>query len=854
MIPWRAGKPSPVLCAVLSGAVVFFGMVPQARGQGLLEAEVRRRAADAVTARAALEAGDAAYEKGDFGEAVAQYGKARELLAPSPKTAALREAATRRYAQAAVEHGKRLAKGGRLKEARGLIDGVLAREVAPDDEGAVRLREQLDDPLRYEQALDKGHAKEVDRVRRLLYMAESAYNTGKYDGAMKAYEEVIRLDPYNRAARRGMERVSEEKARYYKSAYDETRARVLAKVDAGWEDVRHRNVIDEVLAVPGEEVAVVGQPQGDRAVIEKLRMMEVDQVDFAKATLQEAVDFLREKSEKLDPGREGVNFLIDMGSGDSEEAKEIMARRFDLRIRSVPMSVVLQKVAEATGTGYEVEEYAVVFRPLGLETGALQTRRFRVPPDFLSREAVGRQNEGRDPFAVDEAGERGEVLTRLLSAEELLKKNGVSFPEGAFASYIPKGNILMVRNTRKNLAQVEQLVRLMTVEEPVQVAVRVTIIDVLEDRLRELGYDWLISPVPTGSRFTVGGGTQGNAGAIGAIPFGVLGGRDPITAGNRSGSQATAVDSIEGAMNRARPRVDRMSRFFDSKGNDLQNRITPGQTDSASFKRAPGSLSITGFLNKAAYQGLLRGMNRKKGVDLMTKPEVITRPGQRASVENIREMIYPSEYEPPEIASKVGEVFIDLGTGETALGFGGSMVPAHPTAFERAKIGTVLEVEPIVDREKGIINLRLAPVIKEFEGFINYGTPFGQAMQIVYDPDQVIPGLAPPPDPPGNPFGASWVIEALSAEQPNDILMPVFKTVKLDTNVNIYSGATVVLGGLLSQDIHKVRDKTPILGSLPYIGRFFQNEQDIPVRRAVVILVNAEILDPTGQRLGGGVE
>jgi secreted protein with Ig-like and vWFA domain len=75
----------------------------------------------------------------------------------------------------------------------------------------------------------------MEDVRRKLYTAEGGYNLGKYDEAQKAYEEVLRIDPYNKAARRGMEQVATARQDYYRAAYDQTRAQLLVDGDEAQE-------------------------------------------------------------------------------------------------------------------------------------------------------------------------------------------------------------------------------------------------------------------------------------------------------------------------------------------------------------------------------------------------------------------------------------------------------------------------------------------------------------------------------------------------------------------------------------------------------------------------------------------
>ena len=75
----------------------------------------------------------------------------------------------------------------------------------------------------------------VEEVRKLLSDAEGYYNSGRYDLAFKKYEQVLNLDPYNVAARRGEEKINLTKTHYGEEAYNETRSRQLWQVQKGWE-------------------------------------------------------------------------------------------------------------------------------------------------------------------------------------------------------------------------------------------------------------------------------------------------------------------------------------------------------------------------------------------------------------------------------------------------------------------------------------------------------------------------------------------------------------------------------------------------------------------------------------------
>jgi general secretion pathway protein D len=47
--------------------------------------------------------------------------------------------------------------------------------------------------------------------------------------------------------------------------------------------------------------------------------------------------------------------------------------------------------------------------------------------------------------------------------------------------------------------------------------------------------------------------------------------------------------------------------------------------------------------------------------------------------------------------------------------------------------------------------------------------------------------------------------------------------------------------------VQNVEDKTPILGSIPIIGRLFQTQARKTTSTAILFLVHVELMDPTGR-------
>jgi general secretion pathway protein D len=82
---------------------------------------------------------------------------------------------------------------------------------------------------------------------------------------------------------------------------------------------------------------------------------------------------------------------------------------------------------------------------------------------------------------------------------------------------------------------------------------------------------------------------------------------------------------------------------------------------------------------------------------------------------------------------------------------------------------------------------------------------------------------------------------------PNIINQPIFSTRKVTTSVSVWDGQTVVLGGLMREDVQKTEDRTPILGDIPLVGRLFRSNAEQHIKRNLVIFVTARLINPGGQ-------
>lgn len=782
---------------LLISLVGLCSVIP-AFSQGLAERERIRRENLIVEAEQHLFDGRAAYAKGDFETAVQQYRAALDKTPQGSAAASRRKAISEHLGDGSVALSQKYRQIGKYDEAREMLEAVLL--VDPTNQAAIRQLEYLDDPIRTNPALTYEHTQNVDRVRRLLYLGEGYYNLGQFDKAEVEFNSVLRIDAYNKAARRWLEKCAAIKSDYYRAAYDETRAQLLLEVDKAWE----LTVAPEL-----EDVAEFQQTNGFEAesrgsyITNKLRSIIIPTVDFEDTTVDEAVDFLRMRSRELDtttidPSRKGVNFIV-RGSqgGDSDVNASLLseddlgaasgdpttARIPQLKLQNVPLVQVLQFICDLAKLRYRVDEYAVTLLPLdSADTSELITRTWNVTPTFiadLGGSAGGTSAVSDDPFG-DSAGSESS-LGAPQSVQELLLTSGVDFADGATANFLAATSTLIVKNTINNLDLVDTIVERVNRQTPKQIKISTKFVEVTQENNDEIGFDWNLTVPGTG--FGIRGGSVGNGTEI---TDGVFGGR-PITSGIRSGDYAASTDNISSL-------------------------ISNSNTSVGDILSAPGILSLGGILSGNTVEMIFRGLSQKRGVDLMTAPSVVARSGDTAKIEVIREFIYPTEYEPPEIPNNV------RATGVFPV------TPATPTAFETRNTGVILEIQPTTGETNDyVINLDFAPEIVEFEGFLNYGS--------------AITGISTDGDP--------IIITD------NRIEMPVFSTRRVSTALTIYDGHTVAVGGLMREDVQNVEDKVPILGDIPLIGRLFQSKAENRTKSNLIIFVTAQVIDATGRPIRG---
>jgi general secretion pathway protein D len=318
-----------------------------------------------------------------------------------------------------------------------------------------------------------------------------------------------------------------------------------------------------------------------------------------------------------------------------------------------------------------------------------------------------------------------------------------------------------------------------------QVHIEAKFMEVEQKILNELGVNWNLSPT-----LVTGGTTQ----------------VDPAATVNA----ATNLRSINSVFATNNSTVNSLR----VTGNPAIPQPAPRFPGGANLGSTSSTYSGTvGIIGAETLGVAIRAIEENSGSDLMSSPSLTVLDGKTAVIKVAQLLRYPQAY---------GDTQSNVGTASTT-GTGGSSTSVAITAgtpqdFTVQEVGVTLEVTPTVAADDSIA-LNLKPKVTEFEGFVEYG-------------------------------GTSIAISGnVTVSVPSGFFQPIFSTREVTTDVTVFDGATVVIGGLTREEVKTVDDKVPVLGSIPLIGAAFRSSGKTIQKKSLMVFVTANLVSPGGATL-----
>lgn len=816
-----------VLFSLAATAAVAFSPCAYAQGDA---PETARRQMALRDAMQQVQEARHAYTDKKYSQAVEHYRNALAVIPKAPATEKQQTFIKDSLSDALIATAMDYRTVGRTEEALSFLKEAI--ELSPSNDRARKELLRTEDPVRTNPALTPQHVGNVEEVNRLLELGHGYIDLGVYDKAIATFESVLRIDAYNTAAQRGIESARKRQQQYYATAHDAYRAKALTEVERLWDEEVPQ---DADLNMPAEGQGMVMQDdEAETRIGAAIGEMVMPQVVFDDAPVTDVVEALQaqirrfEASGASSAGRP-VNLTANFGTADSQGYKDIMSRRVNLNLSDVSLRQVLDALARQLGVTYYVTPLGVELAYSGRDFGPMVERIYTVAPHFFDAEVGGGDDDEDDDFSSS-----SRVVVKRVNPVQALKGMGISFPEGANARYDASTRQLTVRNTPFNQEEIAGLLSVPLDAPSRSVVLNIMAVEVNENDLKELGFEWMVN-MNLGTDFLYAAGgpitTAALAGwPLGGIPAAQQGANNPLgsmTEGLRSGGQAVSADNID--------------RLITTGG------VSAFNAAGSAGAKAPGILSLRGIWREGDVAMIMRGLEQKKGADILYNPRLVLTPGaeQQCTFTNVREMFYPETYSEPQIAT----MSLNLGNYNNGDNNNNNnrnrtarstvATAAHPEEFTRfgmsedsvGGIGAVVQVHDAQVAQDGqLVTLALTVTLNDFEGFINWGSPIKSVMMT----DDASKG-----------FSYVTLTE-------NHILKPVFKRHMENTKVSVAPGSVIVMGGLQEARSVKYEDKLPVLGDLPLVGRLFRSEGSEKVRKAFLFFVKVDLVDPTGRDVLSG--
>ncbi len=731
------------------------------------------------------------------------------------------------------------------------------------------------------------------RLALLLRQGQVLVQTQQWAKAMEKYNEVLVIDPYNITAIDALRRV------YLKQLDAGHRRRSAVVLE------RHAEALWGMVAPIVTHTQAAQEADTEETITKidlagttqkKLNEITLERIDFDEVSISQVVQFLKHTSKDKDPDHVGVNFVLrfntdntssinntstieSSGEGDEEgvieeyeseegnnnivvpanygmqnnqeegndnegedvfggdeegnnefgdghitldeEGNQVVRQTEDtpvtLSVENVSLYNAIRYICKSANLHFRVEDYAVVIAAQDVPLDEFVRKTFPVEKEVFGLSDF--EGENVKQFFVD---------------------RGVVFPTGATVRFDDATSRLTVYNTPEALEQIDDLIEQFNVSDP-QVLIQVKFVEVEMNDLKELSFEYSFGrPAPTDSEalnagtYTLLDPTPGNEGVIAESDFAIYY-PNMEAAGVRSNvgdawAQSASLSNVDfqNAPNIVVRQGDTYlipengSYYSGMIQNEVQSSygshvtwgmndklVRTADTESGIFGSSTALQNDVMFqwsaYNANGYQfgAAIHALDQADSTEILSAPRVTTMNNENAVIKMVTEKYYPESWDDAEV--------------ETVSTNGNNVpvfTPSIPQFGGATEEGIALQVRPSVEEDNYTIYLEMTPVIQEFVGWTDYSysIPLGDNNDLY----------------------------------PNTLKMPIIEARLLNTSVMSFDGETVVLGGVVKDELSMIEDQYPILGDIPIIGRLFQAKGKGTKKTNLLIFLTSRLIKPDG--------
>jgi len=214
----------------------------------------------------------------------------------------------------------------------------------------------------------------------------------------------------------------------------------------------------------------------------------------------------------------------------------------------------------------------------------------------------------------------------------------------------------------------------------------------------------------------------------------------------------------------------------------------------------------------------ITAVDRTNRVEILSTPKVVATNGQQATIKMVRQEYFPESWNEPDTSNVNG----------TSMEFS----PSYPEFGEARDVGIIFDVTPEIGSNNSMITLALQPSVSDLYDWSDY------SYEVVMIPTQ---DAAQTKDKEGEIIETTTVKKNKTTTDVK-VIMPQISKREVQTNVKVFDGQTLVIGGIMTDKYIAMEDRFPILGDIPLLGRLFTKTASKDERRNMIISVTTRLI------------
>lgn len=219
------------------------------------------------------------------------------------------------------------------------------------------------------------------------------------------------------------------------------------------------------------------------------------------------------------------------------------------------------------------------------------------------------------------------------------------------------------------------------------------------------------------------------------------------------------------------------------------------------------NLTYAGILTQPMFQAVLHALDVSGKGKTLSVPRLTTLNNNPAKLRHGEDLRFFEEFQ--------AQAFTLLDENSKRYNVT-ALIPKGKPSLE--EMGITLVAVPSVGADLKTISLLLSPSITSLEGFVSYQERTSENEQDQFvDIEQVV------------------------------VKLPIISRREIQTKVVVESGETVVMGGLVDTVKQETDQSVPILGDIPFLGKFFQRTDVTEQKRNLLVFVTATVVSERGE-------